>query len=414
MKRSATGEAPGRLDFLGGVADYSGALVLETPIAAKTRVEITATATPAWALHSPRHGRWAAPAEPLLSVLWAEGAMAREALDAQGAPAWVSYPLGCVWAFCQQTGWRPEGGLAFSILSDVPESMGVSSSAALEVATLRALEELSGTRLKGTELARLGQLAENEVAGAPCGLMDQLTASHGKGGSLLQILCRPDILQSPVALPAGTTAVGWASGVQHAVSGSPYAMARAASFAGKRMFEEKLGQRWDYAAEIPPSLFHQHAEEALPEKIRGERFLAEYGDVDDPLSEIDPKADYAVRAALRFPIEESFRSELAASLLASAKGRSRGEHLRHVGELMLQSHAGYSSIGLGAPETDAMVDALLSIGPDHGIYGGRSSGGGSGGAVVVLLDKSALNRLRDLANKLQFNGAGTTLIPGMT
>lgn len=397
---------------MGGVADYSGALVLETPIAATTRVEVTATTTPAWTLHSHSHGRWAAPAEPLLSALSAEGSVAREALDSQGAPQWASYPLGCVWGFCMQTGWRPDAGLAISIRSDVPEGMGVSSSAALEVATLRALESLSGTRLKGTELARLGQLAENEVAGAPCGLMDQLTAAHGKGGSLLQILCRPDILQSPVSLPKGTMAVGWASGVKHAVAGSPYAQARAAAFAGKAIFEQGLGRRWDFAAEISPSLFHQHAEKVLPETIRGDRFTDEYGDVDDPLSVIDPELDYRVRAGLQFPIEESYRSELTVSLLSSARGRNRGEHLRQVGELMLQSHAGYSSIGLGAPETDAMIDALREMGPDQGVYGGRASGGGSGGAVVVLLEKSALDRLRDVANKLQFNGAGTTLILG--
>jgi L-arabinokinase len=397
---------------MGGVADYSGALVLETPIQAVTRVRITATQTRAWTLNSRSHGRWAAPAEPLLGAMSADGRLARQALDSQDAPAWVSYPLGCLWAFCQQTGWRPEGGLQFLITSEVPESMGVSSSAALEVATLRALEDLSGTRLRGTELARLGQLAENDVAGAPCGLMDQLTAAYGKGGSLLQILCRPDILQPPVPLPKGVIVAGWASGVKHAVSGSPYAEARAATFAGKRMFESKLARLWDFAAEIPPSLFHRHAETVLPKTMRGDRILAEFGDIEDPLSQIDRKIQYRVRAGLRFPVEESFRSELAASLLASATGRNRGEHLRHVGELMLQSHTGYSSIGLGSPETDAMVDALMEIGPDRGIFGGRASGGGSGGAVVVLLEKSALDHLEALANTVQFNGTRTRLILG--
>jgi L-arabinokinase len=410
LKR-ATGLAPGRLDFLGGVADYSGALVLETPIDAVTRVEITTTSTPAWTLSSRSHGRWAAPADPLLSTLAADGRIAREALDDQGAPAWAHYPLGCVWVFCRQTGWRPEGGLAFSISSGVPEGMGVASSAALEIATLRALEELSGTRLKGANLARLGQLAENEVVGAPCGLMDQLAAAYGKGGSLLQILCRPDILQPPVPLPKGVIVAGWASGVKHAVSGSPYKTARTATFAGKRMFEALVGGRWDFAAEIPPSLFARHAEK-LPETIRGDRFLKDFEAVEDPLSVIERRTEYKVRAGLRFPIEESFRSELAACLLSSATGRSRGEHLRQVGELMLQSHAGYSSIGLGSPETDSMIDALLSVGPDLGIYGGRASGGGNGGVVVVLLEKSALDQLTALTNQLKFDGTGTQLILG--
>ena len=410
MKRSATGEAPGRLDFMGGVANYSGALVLESPINATTRVTITATPTEAWTLNSRNHGRWAAPAQPLLSTLSAEGRLAREALDSQGAPEWVAYPLGCVWAFCHQTGWRPQGGLAFSIVSNVPERMGFSSSAALEIATLRALEELSGTRMKGADLARLGHLAENEVVGAPCGLMDQLAAAYGKAGSLLQILCRPDIVQPAIPLPKGAMVAGWARGV--AVSGSPQAHARAATLAGKRMFEQSLKRQWAFAAQIPPSLFHWHAESVLPETIRGDHFLKEYGDVDDPLSEIDRRAEYRVRAGLRFAIEESFRSELAASLLGSATGRTRGEHLRHTGELMLQSHAGYSSIGLGSPETDRMVEMLLEIGPDLGIYGGRTSDGGSGAAVVVLLEKSALSRLEEVANRVQFNGIRTTLILG--
>ncbi|MEZ5397115.1 MAG: hypothetical protein R2724_30655 [Bryobacterales bacterium] len=318
MKRTAVGEAPGRLDFLGGVADYSGALVLETPIDATTRVEITSVSNAAWSLNSQGHGRWAAPAEPLLGALSASGAVAREALDTQGAPHWVRYPLGCLWAFCHQTGWRPNGGLSFTIKSDVPEGMGVSSSAALEVATLRALEEISGTRLRGTDLARLGQFAENQIAAAPCGLMDQLTAAYGKGGALLQILCRPDILQPAVPLPKGVLVVGWASGVEHSVGGEAYGRARAAAFAGKRIFERKLDRNWEFAAEIPPSLFQRHAADAVPETIRGDKLVQEYGEIDDPLSVIQPKQTYPVRAALRFPIEETFRSELAVSLLSSA------------------------------------------------------------------------------------------------
>lgn len=397
---------------MGGIADYSGALVLETPIDKTTRVEITATTTAVWALNSRTQGRWAAPAEPLLDALSAAGPVAREALDSQGAPAWVSYPLGCLWAFCQRTGWRPSGGLAFSISSDVPQGMGVSSSAALEIATLRALEELSGSRLTGTEVARLGQLAENEVAGAPCGLMDQLTAAYGKGGALLQILCRPDILQPAIPLPKGVLIAGWLSGLEHAVSGSPYAEARTATFAAKKLFERALGREWEFAAEIPPSLFHRHAEAALPRAVPGKRLLEEIEELDDPLSTIDKRVEYRLRDSLRFPVEESFRSELAVSLLSSATGRRRGEHLRQIGELMLQSHAGYSSIGLGSPATDAMVDALQESGPDLGIYGGRVSGGGSGGAVVVLLEKSALGRLEELANKVKFNATGTSLILG--
>jgi galactokinase len=213
-------------------------------------------------------------------------------------------------------------------------------------------------------------------------------------------------------LPQGVLIAGWLSGVEHAVGGSAYAQARAAAFAGKRMFESHLGRAWAYAAEIPPSLFHRHVDAALPSVVQGERFLDEFSDVDDPRSVIEPEREYRVRDSLRFPIEENFRCELAESLLCSASGRRRGEHLRQIGELMAQSHAGYSSIGLGVPETDAMVEALREAGPDLGIYGGRVSGGGSGGAVVVLLEKSALGRLEELVNRVKFNATGTTLILG--
>ena len=77
---------------------------------------------------------------------------------------------------------------------------------------------------------------------------------------------------------------------------------------------------------------------------------------------------------------------------------------------MLQSHAGYNALGLGAPETGQMVDALNRLGPEQGIYGGRSSGGGSGGTVVVLLKKNARGKLVELAKEVKFNDKPTSLI----
>ena len=76
-----------------------------------------------------------------------------------------------------------------------------------------------------------------------------------------------------------------------------------------------------------------------------------------------------MRSALRFPVEENFRVELAESLLRGGGDRLE-QRLVQTGELMLESHAGYSALGLGAPETDQMIDALLSLGPEQGVYGG--------------------------------------------
>jgi len=413
MKRSAIAEVPGRLDFMGGVADYSGSLVLQMPIRATTRVGVSRIDEKSLRLGSGGHGAWATPSAPFCALLdsAADEAAARGFLQDREAPPWALYLLGCLWVFCRAKGWRPPAGLSFEVQSPVPEGMGVASSAALEVATLRALGRLAGAKFEGTELARLGQQAENQIVGAPCGLMDQLAADHGRAGSLLPIVCRPDILRKPIPLPPGFVVIGWASGVKHAVAASPYATARTATFMGKRIFEEKTGRSWRHAAEITPSHFHKLAPAVLPESISGRWFTKRYGATADPLVVVSAKQTYNVRSALRFPIEENFRCGLAESLFRGG-GERLEDRMRQAGELMLQSHAGYGALGLGSPETDQMIDALNTLGPEQGIYGGRSSGGGSGGTVVVLLKKNARGKLARLAKEVKFNDRPAPLIDG--
>jgi len=400
------GEAPGRLDFLGGVADYSGSLVLQTPIRARTRVTITPLAEPRLELASEQEGAITLPLPPhTLTEPTGEVVSLRAWLDEHQALHWARYPVGCLLLFCRAQGWRPPAGLKFAIASEVPVSMGVSSSAALEVATLRALEAASGRFFGGTELARLAQRAENDLVGAPCGLMDQLAAAHGTRGALLPILCRPDVLDEPVPLPAGAVVVGWPSGVRHAVSASPYATARAAAFMGKKILETALGRPLAYVSELTPSRLVGVGEAALPHALLGRDFLSRHGGVDDPLSVIDPGQHYPVAAAVDFPILENDRSAQAVRLLRGVQPDNRRQALQAVGELMYHSHTGYSLMGLGCPETDAMVQAVLDRGPGRGFYGARVSGGGSGGTVVVLLEAAALPELEGLAANLSFGGS---------
>ncbi|MDR3405940.1 MAG: hypothetical protein P4L99_25870 [Chthoniobacter sp.] len=318
----------------------------------------------------------------------------RDLLDAVAAPKWARYPLGCLITFAQAQSWFPETGLEFEIDSNVPQSFGVSSSAALEIATLRALETFSGRGLVGTQIAHLGQDAENHFVGAPCGLMDQLASAFGKPRHLLPILCRPDRLLPLIPLPPGVRVVGWPSGVKHAVTGSPYSIARAATFMGKRIAERRSGNSWSCAAEIPLSRFRSGIESLLPEQMRGTEFTREYGSTDDPLTTVDASITYPVRAALRFAVEENARCEQAIHLFSDAPGRP--DNLAMIGELLYRSHAGYSSIGLGCPETDGIVRALQSAGTAAGIFGARVSGGGSGGTVIVLIEDDAVTTLHRL------------------
>jgi len=413
--KTVTAEAPGRLDFMGGVADYSGSLVLEMPLSLTTRVKISEL--------PPKRISRACESEKPFAFVFASETYGEERVELgtppSEVPQWLRYPYGCLCLFAKEQrisldklaageGAGRLGGLRFEVSSRVPESMGVSSSAALEVATMRALELFFDKPLKGTTtLARLAQRVENEIVGAPCGLMDQLASANGVKGALLPILCRPDVLGDPVRLPKGVVAVGWPSGVKHAVTDSPYATARAAAFMGKKLIEQALGRRLKHATELAPSVVRSLSLDALPERMSGRKFLEKCGGVDDPLSTIEPSRDYAPRAGVSFPVEENFRSEAAVALLRGLGAKNRAESLAALGELLYQSHAGYSSIGLGCPETDAMVEGVRALGPKRGLYGARVSGGGSGGTVVVLLAQDALPSLTRLAKKL---GRPTTFV----
>jgi galactokinase len=433
----AEATAPGRIDFLGGVADYSGSWVLEAPIHRETKVAIKSAEH--WTFQSEQADDYALP-----DGLWLEASALAEldairgALEEAGVPTWVKYVLGCTLVLAHDRKLSlPVPPLAFAVDSAVPLGMGVSSSAAIEIATLRALTQLFDLTWKRTELARAAQRAENEIVGAPCGLMDQLTSAYGRPRSLLPILCRPDELDDPIPLPEGVVIAGWPSGVKHSVGASPYATARAGAFMGKKILETELRRQVAHLTEIKMSELTRVADK-LPLQMAGREFVLKHRSHDDPLTAFPDLPDdagpfasapdvigapkmaaldstelaalssveveqldrkYPVRAAVQFPIEESHRARLAKNLLrAIPKERDRGrcEQLRLIGELLFQSHEGYSAIGLGSTETDEMVGALREIDPDEGIYGARVSAGGSGGTVVVLLEASALTRLEQL------------------
>jgi galactokinase len=418
----AEATAPGRIDFLGGVADYSGSWVLEAPIHRVTKVTISFADR--WTFQSHQAEDYILP-EEFWSEISAQTELAavRQALGNAGVPTWVKYVLGCVLVLVHDRKLSlPIRSLAVAVESAVPLGMGVSSSAAIEIATLRALTQLFDLAWKRTELARAAQRAENEIVGAPCGLMDQLTSAYGRARSLLPILCRPDELDDPIPLPEGVAIAGWPSGVKHSVGASPYKTARTGAFMGKRILEVELRKEVAHLAEIRGSELARVADK-LPLQMSGREFVQKHRSHDDPQTAFPDLPDdaappgsverpvlssaeveqldrqYPVRAAVHFPIEESYRAQLAKSLLRSLPrepARIRSDLLHVIGELMFQSHEGYNAMGLGSTETDEMVGALKEISPDQGIYGARVSAGGSGGTVVVLLEETALPGLEQL------------------
>jgi galactokinase len=361
---TSVGSAPGRLDLLGGVADYSGALVLEVPTQATT----TVTAEPDDRL---RVGEVALSADDLRAIAGGSDADAREALA--GAASWTRYPIGVAVVLVRHGVIEPPR-VRLTVDSTVPIAMGASSSAALEVATARALG--ADRRLEPLQLALLCQEAENGIVGAPCGVMDQVAVAVGQPGAALPILCRPASAEAPVALPPGTEVVGWPSGAAHDIAADPYGRARAAAFMGKRVAEAALGITVRWTSELPETCVAH-----LPVEVTGDDFLARWGTTDDPLTVLDPSTTYPVRASTAFAIGEHRRATEAFACLRAGDAAA----LR---PLLAASHADYTAMGLGHPATDAIV-AEASARP--GVHAARTSGGGSGGTVVVLCERGALD-----------------------
>jgi galactokinase len=357
------GRAPGRLDLLGGVADYSGALVLEMPTRQGT--EVTLCPDAAFVV-----GPAAFAPDELERVAGLDDAAVRRELSPH--PRWTHYVIGVALVLVRHGVIdAPRGRI--EITSDLPASVGVASSAALEVATARALGAGSIDPLR---LAALCQEAENHVVDAPCGIMDQVTVALGTPGAVLPILCRPASVADVVALPEGIELVGWPTGAAHDVGGVPYGRARVAAFMGKRMVEGGMGHTWSWVSQLP-----RDAVAALPETVDGRAFLTEWGTTDDGLTRVLPGETYPVRAATLFGVEEHERSVTALKALVDG---APGD----LGHLMAASQRGYDAMGLGHSAATAVVEEARAR---PGVVGARSSGGGSGGTVVVLSERGALD-----------------------
>jgi len=362
------GSAPGRLDLLGGVADYSGALVLEMPTRQSAEVDVDGDG-------DFEVGPATLSADELARLASLPYEKVREVLAP--LPRWTHYVIGVAVVLLRHRIIGDARGTV-TVSSDLPASVGVASSAALEVATARAL---GAETVPPLHLAALCQEAENQVVGAPCGIMDQVAVAMGVRGTVLPILCRPASVAETVAVPHGLEVVGWPTGVAHDVGGDPYRRARAAAFMGKRMVEDATGHSWSWASELPAS-----AVDSLPDVFSGSEFIDHWGDHGDTVTAVDPNEWYPVRASTSFGAEEHLRGAMA--LTALRKGDART-----VGFAMAASHAGYDTMGLGHPAATTLVEKALAR---PGVHGARSSGGGCGGTVVVLCDCGALDDVGEL------------------
>ena len=204
----ATAAVPGRVNLIGEHTDYNGGFVLPTVIPQTTTVEL--------GLRADRRVR--------VTSMNVEGPTVEYDLGREERRrSWIDYVQGISWAL-RAAGHRL-GGADIRIASSVPLGSGLSSSAALEMALLRAWRAALALDIADVPLARLGQRAENEFVGALCGIMDQMACSLAANGVALFLDTRTlDFDRIP--LPAAADLVVINSGVSHSVAGGDYATRR--------------------------------------------------------------------------------------------------------------------------------------------------------------------------------------------
>ena len=391
--------APGRLDVIGGIADYSGARVLQLPLACATSALVQAQEAPRCEIVSNRGDRSDHVALELPLAPPAElAAWFREHEDDR----WASYVAGVVQALLPA---RHDGGLRILIDSTVPEGRGVASSAALEVATAMAVAASCRLEIGPEELAALCQRVENHVVGAPCGIMDQMTSACGKQDHLLQLHCQPGTIEGYIAVPPGYRFYGIDSGLSHAVSGADYGTVRTAAFMGLRILTTDTEWHGRYLADLTPSQFAALGR-SLPEEMSGAEFLERYGETGDPATRVLADRRYPVRRAAAHPVHEQQRVDQFTRLLHELP--LRPDAAGELGELMYAAHESYSACGLGSEGTDRLVALVKAEAPEHGLFGAKITGGGSGGTVAVFGTTDAEPYVRDLAARYSAETARAT------
>ncbi|MFZ5497066.1 MAG: galactokinase [Verrucomicrobiota bacterium] len=323
---AALATAPGRVEFIGNHTDYNGGAVLGAAI--DRFVTVAAAPAPAGRFRlrstggNPPVDLTAAPTDRLT-----------------GEAAWANYPLG-VWRSLGDFNLSRPAGFDLLVDSNLPAGAGLSSSAALELATALALLKLAGGKIAPDRLAALGRHAENTYVGVPCGILDQGTSAHGAAGQLVHIDCRGPVF-SRVPLPAGTHLWIFNTREKHALVDGLYATRHRECMDAAQALGVKL------LADLTPA-----------------QFAAQAG-----------RLDPVVARRAQHVIEEHARvAEMVATL-------ARGD-LVAAGRLLTASHRSSQRLFENStPALDRLVD-LLEKHP--AVLGARLTGGGFGGAVMAL------------------------------
>jgi galactokinase len=245
------------------------------------------------------------------------------------------------------------GGVKLLVDGQVPIGAGLSSSAAIEIATAIALLDMAGAELDSVSIARLCQRAENEFVGARCGIMDQFTSLHGQRGHAILLDCR-SLGYRPLPLPANVKLVICNTMVKHSLAAGEYNARRAEC-------EACVGE-----------LSRVHPGISALRDVSEEDLSDEAGRLPEPSAR-----------RLRHVVTENARVLRAADALESG-------NMHRFGELMYQSHMSLrDDYQVSCSELDTMVELARAI---PGTMGARMTGGGFGGCTVNLVERGAVDQ----------------------
>ena len=333
--------APGRVNLIGEHTDYNDGFVL--PMAIQRYVVMAA----APAVRSAGQGD----VELASSAVDQPARFSVGAADFRQLAPWARYVYGVMVGCCEQE--LPTPALDVLIDSTVPLGGGLSSSAALEVATATLLEAIAGRKLDPIRKALLCQKAEHEYAGVPCGIMDQFTSVLGQASHLLLLDCRSTQVQMVPLTDPDVEVLIINTNVKHELTGGEYAQRRSQCEAAART----LGV---------PSL----RDATL-----------------DLLAANDGALEPVLKRRARHVIGEIERTT------AAAKGLAAGQW-DVVGPLMYASHASLrDDYEVSCEELDLLVELARQHGSGGAVIGSRMTGGGFGGCTVSLVRKDQLDRL---------------------
>ncbi|MEV6887152.1 galactokinase [Streptomyces sp. NPDC051135] len=323
--------APGRVNLIGEHTDYNDGFVMPFALPHQAVAAVSRRDDGILRLHS--------------ADIAADPVELRVADLAPGSDkSWTAYPSGVVWAL-REAGHELTGA-DIHLASTVPSGAGLSSSAALEVVVALALNDLYAFGLRGWQLARLCQRAENVYVGAPVGIMDQTAAACCEAGHALFLDTR-DLSQRQIPFDLASEGMRLLvvdTRVKHSHSEGEYGKRRAGCEKGAAL----LGV--DALRDVP------------------------YAGLDAALERLAD--DEEVGRLVRHIVTENERVERVVSLLESGETRA-------IGPVLVEGHASLrDDFRISCPELDLVVDTALAA----GALGARMTGGGFGGSAIVLVE----------------------------